>query len=383
MTRGFLPGRVLLKFGRDSEAEEVFDDLSAVTFDLHGCLWLASDELVSGQNILCSLVPKQADTFGGHQFYPLQTFISLPDTSDKESEADLESLCFAGGYLWFTGSHSSRRPRQDSENANENLERLATVDIQPNRYLLGRVPLEGGSPVPMAADPIHPGKTLTAARLAEGKGGNVLIEALLDDEHFGPFLRTVHEKDGRKKVLPLPSKDNGFDIEGLAVLDNRQFLGLRGPVLLGWACLLEIECVEQGDGLLGLAPIGDKGRLYRKHFVDLGGLGVRDLAVDGADLLILAGPTMVLDGPSRLFRLSGPDTLGHDSSSHDSITSQKHGLLWSLFDLPFGSGGDHPEGVGLTSWHDEPAVLIVYDSPLSDRLPKQGRAYADVFRLPQ
>ena len=41
---------------------------------------------------------------------------------------------------------------------------------------------------------------------------------------------------------------------------------------------------------------------FVKHFLDLGGLGVRDLSVDGDDLIVLAGPTMLLDGPVRLLR---------------------------------------------------------------------------------
>ena len=36
-----------------------------------------------------------------------------------------------------------------------------------------------------------------------------------------------------KSVEGIPSNDNGFDVEGLAVSGNRVFLGLRGPVLAG------------------------------------------------------------------------------------------------------------------------------------------------------
>ena len=40
-------------------------------------------------------------------------------------------------------------------------------------------------------------------------------------------------------------------------------------------------------------------------FLPLAGLGVRDLHLDGDDLLLLAGPTMVLDGAVRVFRWVG------------------------------------------------------------------------------
>ena len=48
--------------------------------------------------------------------------------------------------------------------------------------------------------------------------------------------------------------------------------------------------------MLRLREIGSHGLPYRKHLLELGGLGIRDLCVDGDDLLILAGPTMDLDG---------------------------------------------------------------------------------------
>ncbi len=44
---------------------------------------------------------------------------------------------------------------------------------------------------------------------------------------------------------------------------------------------------------------------YRTYFLDLGGLGVRDLCRDGDDVLVLAGPTMDVDGRVRLHRWTG------------------------------------------------------------------------------
>lgn len=100
--------------------------------------------------------------------------------------------------------------------------------------------------------------------------------------------------------LSLPGKDNGFDIEGLAVVGDRIFIGLRGPVLRGWAVIVEIEPKEDEGNVsqLKLKKIGRDDRPYRKHFLQLNGLGVRDLCVQHSDLLLLAGPTMDLDGAS-------------------------------------------------------------------------------------
>ena len=48
--------------------------------------------------------------------------------------------------------------------------------------------------------------------------------------------------------------------------------------------------------------LDDSGTLIRKHFLQLDGLGVRDLHFSGDDLYILAGPTMVLNGDIRVFK---------------------------------------------------------------------------------
>src|SRR3546814_13829874 len=104
--------------------------------------------------------------------------------------------------------------------------------------------------------------------------------------------------------MEVPSKENGFDVEGLAVRGSRVFLGLRGPVLRGWATVVELDLKTPKPGRLKLRRIGAGGERYRKHFLDLDGLGIRELVFDGDDLLVLAGPTMDLDGPVVLFRWS-------------------------------------------------------------------------------
>ncbi|QLH40348.1 MAG: DUF3616 domain-containing protein [Defluviicoccus sp.] len=360
---------MVLQFGTGKAVEDIVGDLSAATFGPDGRLWLASDELSAGQVTLSALRPETTDTFGAHQLYPLEPAIALLEATSKKAEADFEGLHFADGYLWFTGSHSTKRSRPKGKSVKKDLERLSEVKTDLNRYLLGRIPLAGDALVRSIADLSDPDRTLTAARLAEGEAGNVLTEALLGDAHLGSFLRTVHFENGRRELLPLASKENGFDIEGLAV---------AGRPLRGWACLLEISCVEQGEGLLCLDDIEGNKRRYRKHFLDLDGLGIRELAVDGHDLLILAGPTMTHDGALRVFRLHKPGAL-----DDDSVTGQDEKLLKPLFDLPFGIGGDYAEGLAVTSWHDQPAVLVVHDSPLRWRRPDPGTVLADIYHLPR
>jgi hypothetical protein len=208
-----------------------------------------------------------------------------------------------------------------------------------------------------------------------------LIDALASDPHIGPFLphedlgKKGDEKDKAPLSRSIPSKDNGFDIEGLAVRGNRLFVGLRGPVVRGWAIVLELEVTVEPPALI-LSKIGPNGQSYRKHFLRLDGLGVRDLCWHGDDLLILAGPTMDLDGPVRLFRWRGVAAF-----KNETITPRES--LELLLDLPYGEGEDHAEG--MTIIDDEgtsPLVLVVYDSPGKIRRVGETTVYADLFTLP-
>jgi hypothetical protein len=138
-----------------------------------------------------------------------------------------------------------------------------------------------------------------------------LVAELAADDWLGPFAE-------------LPGKDNGLDVEGLAWCGDTLLLGLRGPVLRGWAVLVALRPEHGLHHELGLGETFD-GHRYRLYFAGLGGLGVRDLCRDGDDLLILAGPTMDLDGPFRIHRLT--DVVTRLSSAvlpADAVPVDKH-----------------------------------------------------------
>jgi hypothetical protein len=360
MQQPFLLGRVLLHFDTD-HAETTVADLSAVAVDPSGHLWVASDELAAGRVSISRLSAYDSLTFAHEARFALGGLVTLPG---GETEADFEGLDIADGYLWFVGSHAQKRLKPKGKTVEADLKRLATLKFEPNRYLLGRIPLDSGEPVARAAE--DEAGARTAALLETTKNGNVLIKALSKDPHLGPLVDA-----------PLPAKENGFDIEGLAVRGDRVIVGLRGPVLRGWAILLDFHVADSGPDGLGLQPMGDGKTLYRKHFIDLDGLGVRDLCWWHDDLFILAGPTMTLDGAQRIYRLRGAATL-----DQDSIAAQAPGRLEALFELPRGQGGDNAEGLGVFRWLGEEALLIVYDSPLPVRIPAGGGVFADVFRIP-
>ncbi|WP_416669248.1 DUF3616 domain-containing protein [Egbenema bharatensis] len=349
MTSGYLLNRVFLQF----DHETLHHDLSAVVF-AEDCLWLGSDE----ENSIERLVQLDACTFGQHECFQFADLFD--DFDDADGEVDVEGMAYDGSYLWIIGSHSTKRKKIKPDK----VERLTTVKVEPNRYFLARVPL--------ADKELHQSyNDLTAAYLEKNKDGNVLMSALKTDEYFAPFLAEVSVNHPA-----MPGKDNGFDIEGLAVQDGRLLIGLREPVLRGIAVMLEIEVEEVAPGQLTLKPIGSNGQPFKKHFLDLEGFGIRDLRRWNEELLILAGPTMDLDGTITLYSLKDP----FDLEDNSLTVPGKH--LKPIFDIPHGDRTDRAEGITpLPVMNRTDTLLVVYDSPAAERLIDQTGVLADVFTL--
>ncbi len=291
-------------------------------------------------------------------------------------EADLEGLSFCDDYLWLTGSHSALRDEPEGHTVRDAIAALAKVRRAGNRFLLARIPVTTGGAAPTLVRQARTkdGRTLRAARLAGGRKNDALTRALRDDPHLGPFLS-------------IPSKDNGFDIEGLAAAPGgRLFLGLRGPVLDGWACVLEIQVAAHParSGELVLRKIArqaaaDPARgLYRKHFLDLAGAGVRDLCFAGRDLLILTGPPMRGKGTTQVRQWK------------DAIANRGERLLRgkqlpTLLELPYREKKDHAEAMTIVRREDHRLwLLVIYDSAAKDRrVPPAGmRATLHELSLP-
>jgi hypothetical protein len=252
-------------------------DLSAVA-RVGDSLFLACDETASIER----LRRLEDGSFGDHRHYTLNDFVDLP--AGAEGEMDIEGLCVEGGFLWIVGSHSLKRckPKLDESDADDALKNMESVEREPNRYFLGRVPLVEEAPglfIPAKSE-----EERHAAWVRFGKKRSALTRWLADDPHLSQFLK-------------IPSKENGFDVEGLAVRGSRIWLGLRGPVLRGHAVVLDLDIKEQAPGRLKARRI-DGGQRYRKHLLDTRGLGIRDMRFDGDDLLLLVGPTMSLEGPA-------------------------------------------------------------------------------------
>ncbi len=243
---------------------------------------------------------------------------------------------------------------------------MEQVAREPNRFFLGRLPLEEEGVTATTRTGVFTPRAEVGGRRAAclriGGPGGGLARWLRKDPHLGSFLK-------------VPAKENGLDIEGIAARGERVWLGLRGPVLDGHAVVLDLALKEPKRGRLKPQRIeAATGRRYRKHLLDTGGLGVRDLRLDGDDLLLLVGPTMALEGTAHVLRRRG------------AVLDEAEGLvpagrLELVADLPYRREADHPEGLELWPDAGRGAFLVVYDAPGPGRLSKDKRAVrADVLR---
>ncbi len=357
MSDPFLLSRVLLRFGDDDD--DLLNELSAAAFTPDGSLWVGSDEF----RTLERLSPIAPYIYGDHQVVHLKDYIDL---FNLEDEVDIEGMDYSEPYLWVIGSHSTKRGKPKGKNIEKDIKALSKVKTDANRFLLMRIPFVEGDLYKAYDRPDSKYDAIAASALQTSDQGNVLMDALCEDAHLGPIVSSQ-----------LPSKDNGLDIEGLAVKCDRVYLGLRGPVLRGWAIILELEVETDESGTMTLKPIGPNAQPYRKHFFNLGGLGIRELCFHNDDLLLLAGPTMELEGAMQLYRWHDPL-----NCETETITDQDSKYLELVFNLPFTLGSDHAEGLALCPCLDHPdGLLIVYDSPNPNRHVDNHAILMDIFRL--
>lgn len=324
-------------------------------------IWLAFDE---GSGLHRLTHSKKG--YGQHIRFPLKDFIDLP--AGDEEEVDIEGLAFADHYLWVAGSHSLKRNKPDDmdDPIGKRIKCLGKIKNDPNRYTIARIPAIKNEKTgdyelfKSHPHPDDPDVVLNASKLKASEEHSQLSKALRKDRHLSAFME-------------LPGKDNGFDIEGIAVRGERIFIGLRGPVLRGYAVILEIQIKNSGPNEMKLKKIGKDGAKYRKHFVHVQGMGIRELAFADKDLLILAGPTMDCDGAISLYRMQGGPADAEESLTYTHELEQ-------LFHVSMGHetpyGKDKAEGITLTEDHD---IMVVYDAPSDERVVGETDAYADIF----
>lgn len=329
-----------LRLDQRADEKPIAHDISAAAV-AGGTLFLAADE-----HATVEVLDRAGDgDFGVRAAIRLTERFHLPEPED---EIDIEGLAVEDGGLWIVGSHSltRKKPKAGKPADEAAIHRLAKLKDNPNRMFLGRLALTPGAGGRWTVGE-GPGEML---RIRHGRTD--LTRAMAEDLHLAPFLK-------------LPAKENGLDVEGIVVEGDRVGLGLRGPVINGLALVLELR-IERRKGELEMA-----GGLT-KHWLDLGGLGIRDLKRRGDEVIVLAGPTMHLDGPAQLYRWRG----WREAPPADALIQQPEHLL----DLPYGCGCDHPEAIAAWPDPEGDAVLVVCDSPAPERLTAHG-VTADIFRV--
>ena len=245
----------------------------------------------------------------------------------RKIELDIEALAAAGTTVFALGSHSATRERSDRPDRTHarNRERLMGATVpHGERDVVARFTLDAAS------------GTVTGLQKASLRP---LVEAT-------PFLEPVL---GGPSGAAAASKENGIDLEGLAIDGDGLLAGFRGPVLrhgLVPVVRFRFEAPAAGEW----------------RFVPLDGRGIRDMAAVDGGVLLLAGPVGDGDAPHRLYLWNGKDCVPGTGGPGGS-------LRW-LGDVPAPSAtapGDRDKAkaeavlvTATTPSHYE--VLVLYDS---------------------
>lgn len=304
-------------------------------------LWTASDE---GRTLEC--LKPEGDGYRLHDQIKLDDlFKGLPDDHDPDegpAETDIESLAVHAGYLWICGSHCLVRKKPKSLPGDTAATRRLVHKFRerPSRHLLGRVRLkdEGGA------------LAKKGEALPFGKEG--LCTYLANSKFLRPFLK-------------LPSKENGVDIEGVAVTGpNTVLLGLRGPLVDSFAVVVELAFPKK---------LALKDAEIVTHFIDLGGLGVRDLTRFLDDILILAGPVSGLRSPFRIYRWH-PIEMESQVQTASLLyprPDEAHRSTMISADMARADADEHPEGICVLERRSRDGLIVLFDNPRED--PREGR----------
>lgn len=183
-------------------------------------------------------------------------------TKRKGAEIDIEGIAWGKEYLYVIGSHSrARKTVKSDKTVEENKKRLESLKIEPTREQLFRLKLDGEGAV------------------AEGsKIEKISLRNLIANHQILSLFQAI------------PSKENGIDIEGLAVKESegkdQLYLGFRGPVLRGNHSIIMV--LDFKDDKFKENRIKDNPKV---HFVNLGGRGIRGMTeVGSGGFILLAGP---------------------------------------------------------------------------------------------
>lgn len=297
------------------DVHEPYDLSAVVSFTVDGvpCLAIGSDESAQPVQILRQVSP---------HVYQVATDLEIMLPAADDDEIDIESLAFENGELYVIGSHSRKRKRVKprEKTAAQNRERLTKIKTEATRNQLFHLRLNPDS-----------GKI---------KGEIYSSDGLAHLCGKDPYL---------KDFVELPSKENGIDIEALAVKDGTLYLGFRGPILRGNYVPVVVTSFDD------LAS-------YRIRFINLNGLAIRDMTAVRDGFLLIAGPMGDAPGPYGIYFWDGTDMVyGTDAPA------PMPPALTRLEEIPpiYDASGAQGKAEGITVLQETEVsflVIVVYDS---------------------
>lgn len=257
---------------------------------VHDYYLIGVDEAVDGDdgeaNVIQLFAKAGSGNFERRSSIALCQSGSAAGCSDPErNEMDIEALAVDGATVYIIGSHSVARRRLDED----------------KKYKRNRKRITAGSVAAADDGNKHAWKAAT--------GRDRLVRLTIDAQGNPSGLEetsltgVISALTALKPFQTLPSKENGVDIEAMAIRGGKLHIGFRGPVLRGgytpvlkadFELLAEAEQQIDADDLL---------------FVQLDGLGIRSMTTVSTGFLIVAGPVGDAPGPYQLFHWDGLDTI--------------------------------------------------------------------------
>jgi Protein of unknown function (DUF3616) len=232
--------------------------------------------------------------------------------NEDATEIDIEGIACDGDTVYVMGSHSAKRPKiDDDENYPKNRQTIEIIVPEPDRDRLFRFCLD-----------------------ADGNAQDLAETSLRS---------IINSHKVLKDFSLLPSKENGVDLEGIAIYNKQLYIGFRGPVLReNWVPVLKCRFAQ---------PVTEAELVY----VQLDGSGFRDITRVEDGFLILAGPVGDAPGLYQVYFWDGADCLP------GVRTSGKIGQIERLGVIPTDEGA---KAEGLTLLKESSSgyeVAIVYD----------------------
>lgn len=274
---------------------------------------------ISGMVITENFMALATDEGTAIQILPRQDnqFIALPSNqiilAPGKEELDIEGLAWQAPYLYAVGSHAKKRKKIKSEAPNKtNIKRLAPIHDEPARNQLFQIRLD---------------KKLNARQIK-----TLSLMPILQNT---PIL---------KPFTALPGKENGIDIEGVAISENHLYIGFRGPVLRGdLVPILKLTLKEKKFAIQN----------PKLKLVNLEGLGIRDMVAFEDKIYLLSGPINNIpniyhihewNGKTHLTPLPYLKTLNQPAGKPEALVIARH---TKYSDLLFWIGQDGLKNGGI------------------------------------